>query len=121
MRARATRIGSAIVVVLALACGPVRAEPSSIFIRGWGTSTCESWTAERKKPPPNITAAMTSWVFGFLSAYNVYAYRGPANGVDQTINNADIVDWLDRFCQEQPARTLAEASATLVKLLGKQP
>src|SRR5688572_26357559 len=113
------RVRAAIAVAVALACGPAAAQTNTVFIRGWGASSCESWTAERQKPSPNAVAAMTSWVFGFLGAYNLYSYRGTANGIDEMVNNADIVDWLDRFCKEQPGTNLSQAAATLVKLLGK--
>ena len=112
------KLHAAIVVAATLWSGAAPAQQGTTYLRGWGSSKCEVWTAERQKTPPTIAAAQANWVFGFLGAYNFYVHQGPGSGVDEKVDQDEFLARLDRYCAANPDHILALAAYELVKALG---
>ena len=56
-----------------------------------GRHEVRSWTAERRRTPPVVTAAQANWMFGFLGAYNYYMHTGPSSGIDEKLDQDAIL------------------------------
>jgi len=84
---------------------------------GFGGVSCGSWS-EKRRTEPEVSAAYTVWVLGFVSGANV----------DQTIllghpdflKNTDkdgIVTWMNNYCASHPLDTVMTATLKLMAAL----
>lgn len=62
---------------------------------------------------------MEQWVFGFLTAYNVYV---PHSGGDiaRGADTEAVLAWVDNYCRANPLRPLLTAVTELIRELGQR-
>ena len=74
----------------------------------YGGVSCNAWTGRKA-----IEArAYEAWIFGFISSYNAYVFRGP--NVIEGVELADIRDWIDAYCKRYPEEHLDGVARALV-------
>ena len=82
-------------------------------IKGPGVSTCGSWLEDRKR---NNDAAELGWVFGFISSYNNYVYKGSdSNGAFGSADHYAIIAWLDNYFSRNPLKTIYHGAMDLIR------
>ncbi len=85
----------------------------------YGGITCAAWTSVRVSKPLDA-AVYEAWVFGFLSAYNAFVYKGPNVAAGSDING--LRDMVDDYCKQNAGDDLDSAAQALIKeLLKKNP
>jgi len=85
----------------------------------YGGIKCAGWTAVRAAKPLDA-AVYEGWIFGFLSAYNAFVYKGPniAEGTDIDA----LRGMIDTYCKQNAGEDLDSAAQALIKeLLKKNP
>lgn len=87
-------------------------------IKGAGAGSCGEWVEDRKNG--NWSAQM-HWVQGYISAYNVYAYRGKnPNGVFGNADHKALAVWLDNYCGNNPLSSPASGMPELISELSRR-
>ena len=98
-------------IALAVAVALTAAAPSTRMVSGQGTSSCGSWTEERRSEPM-VAIGTTSWVLGYLTAYNAYVAK---NGNVQGGADANAIGaWLDNYCAAHPLDDIDTATRALI-------
>lgn len=92
-----------------------RAEnPTSI--RGYGNSSCGSWTQEQRNRSP-AAFAQESWLLGFVTAEELTSpekrYKNP--------DNAAVIAWVSNYCAKSPLVSIAQAAFALTLELRNDP
>ena len=83
---------------------------------GYGGIGCALWT-DRK---PIEGRAYEAWLYGYISSYNAYVFRGP--NVIEGLTEAQLRSWLDAFCKKSPDASLDSAVRSLIEeQINKQP
>jgi hypothetical protein len=83
---------------------------------GYGGIGCALWTTRK----PIEGRAYEAWLYGYLSSYNAYVFKGP-NVIDG-VSEEQLRDWLDAFCKKSPDSNLDSAVRALIEeQIRKQP
>ena len=80
-----------------------------------GTISCGRWTTEPTNSPNRETRR--AWLYGFVTAYNVYAPSG--EGVSP-VDGAAMDAWVTNYCSVHPLEPLVGAAESLVAELMEQ-
>jgi hypothetical protein len=88
------------------------ADPGEFHAYGAGLLSCGKWLAARKG---NDWYENGQWVFGWVSAAGNYNVQGSLRHSDSLA----LAAWVDKYCRENPLKTVAQASAALVDELAK--
>ena len=84
-------------------------------IRGEGNFNCPEYTAAKRGNTAKLYSSV-SWVQGFISGVNFQVAK--AEDRDSTIASdlptTSIVDWLQRYCRDNPQAYLSDAAEALV-------
>jgi hypothetical protein len=86
-----------------------------VTLYGAGASSCGKWLADRQSP---IHSVELNWVLGFLTASEDFIGQFHLPSPRQTDSNA-ITAWVDKYCRENPLKSIADASVNLVLELSK--
>lgn len=74
--------------------------PSAIY-------SCGEWIDHRKNNY-HFWNADLMWVLGYLSAYNMYVYKGNhPRGIFGNANETSVAAWLDDYCEKNPLSGLS--------------
>lgn len=107
-------------IISALLCSPVYALGATVQVLGHGAKSCGSWLQSRNTQSYN-EAAQTSWVMGFVTAFNNYGEPQPPSGNISGGTDADgLLSWIDAYCQANPLDTVFRASAALIRELQRR-
>lgn len=88
-------------------------------IKGAGAGSCGQWVEERKNN--NNWSSQLHWVQGYISAYNVYVYRGKhPNGVFGNADHNALAVWLDNYCEKNPLSSPASGMSGLISELNRR-
>lgn len=94
---------------------PLTAAQADWAIRGEGNFNCPEYTAAKRGNTAKLYSSV-SWVQGFISGVNFQIAE--AEGRDSTIARdlptTSIVNWLQRYCQDNPQAYLSDAAEALV-------
>jgi hypothetical protein len=101
MRSRLLRL-----VFLAGLIGPAQAQ--TYVSVGYGGVACTSWTTKK----PIEGRAYEAWIFGFISSYNAYVYKGP--NVIEGVTIEELRAWFDTYCKKSPDSKLDSAVRALI-------
>ena len=99
---------------------------ADFVVKGMGMQSCASWTDARSKAQlGSDTLLRLSWVLGFVSAENQRLSVSTPKKVksfDLTkgLDLPAIAAWLDKFCAEQPSKSLVAATQALVSEQAKE-
>ena len=103
-----------ILTVLILCAAAVEAEADMILkntdIYGWGTQSCEMWTAHSKKGDP-VYFSRVHWVLGFVTAAAHYSTLRKTDLTEVTLR-------MDNYCHSHPKTDVANAAGALTGVLG---
>ena len=83
-------------------------------VLGSGINSCGKWTEARKEKALDGIID-TSWVNGYLTAYNIYT-----PGINDITKNIDLegwAAWIDNYCISNPLNNITNASFALVHFL----
>ena len=80
---------------------------------GFGTSSCGRWT-EARKTDSSDQALMTSWILGFVTAYNAFSTEA-ASGALVKSDAKGMFAWLDRYCADHPLELFINAAEHLLR------
>jgi hypothetical protein len=95
------------------------AAESSYVTIAYGGIKCAGWTTVRAAKPLDA-AVYEGWIFGFLSAYNAFVYKGPNVAEGTTIDT--MRSMVDDYCKKNAGEDLDSAAQALIKeLLKKHP
>ena len=99
-----------------LAAHVAEAEERTITAIGRGTELCSAWTESRKE---DYSAGHGDWLLGYISGANIW---GPTAGRDilRNRNAAELIEWVDGYCQEHPDEVSETAARKLVLALGRR-
>jgi hypothetical protein len=112
----ANLVGSAAALMLAITAAAAQNSYSTL---AYGGITCANWTSVRASKPLDA-AVYEAWIFGFLSAYNAFVYKGPNVAAGTDINA--LRDMVDDHCKQNAGDDLDSAAQALIKeLLKKNP
>jgi len=111
-----------VAAVLALAMmipAEARAENNRIVV-GAGAESCGHWTIVRDQAKPNLVWppefwAYTSWVLGFVSAANSYAW--PKHNLMEGADGFGVWGLMDNYCKSHPTDTISDAASAVVLVL----
>ena len=91
---------------------------------GWGTKSCGAWTKVEAHRQPvgaevgsNI-AAQTSWIVGFISAFNYY--QGATPDVTEGTDISGVFAWIDNYCATHPLDPINHAVLALIAQLSQR-
>jgi hypothetical protein len=74
----------------------------------YGGVQCDAWSSRKQ-----IEArAYEAWIFGYISAYNAYVFKGP--NVIEGLELVDLRSWIDGYCKQNPQETLDSVARSLV-------
>jgi hypothetical protein len=76
---------------------------------GPGTTTCITWTSDRKAGPDLDQTAGEGWVLGWFSAASHYK-----SGLPAQIDSKGLLAHVDKYCAEHPLDKVHDACRTLV-------
>jgi hypothetical protein len=97
----------ALALVLIGLNGPAHAQ--TYVSVGYGGVGCASWVARK----PIEGKAYEAWIYGYISSYNAYVFKGP-NVIDG-ITDKQIRSWFDSFCKKSPEANLDSAVRSLIE------
>jgi hypothetical protein len=84
--------------------------------RGAGATSCGTWTQEHRDK--TVKAMLQDhWVFGFVTAEELYAETKHYNSPD----NAALIAWIGNYCAKSPLVQVANAAFALVLELRNDP
>jgi hypothetical protein len=86
------------------------------FVRGLGRDTCVAWTGTHRHRDRERLLAYTSWLDGYVSAWNsVLARDRPDLRADVTnVETTALEAWIDAHCRSSPYDTLERAAFSFV-------
>ena len=95
----------AVLLLILLLAVPAHAQQSTII--GVGAVPCSEWTEARADAGPKALQ-LRAWLFGFISGINA----GLQTHGDMLVGEGPetFANWVDKFCKQQPARSLAAAA-----------
>ena len=119
MRIRATAAMATVLLCAAISTSARAADPGKSFtIYGAGTKSCGNWLADRKEGQA-MEQVELSWALGWLSASGAWlGVEHPGSYLRETDANA-IAAWLDKYCRDNPLKSIADASSSLALELSK--
>jgi hypothetical protein len=86
------------------------------FMGGFGSDSCGRWTKERRDLGSPLTISMSAWVLGYLSGISLgYGKKDFLKGTDSEA----VFGWIDKYCRENPLKTVAVAVVELALILRK--
>jgi hypothetical protein len=105
------RIVLACLVVTALTI-EARSVGAYILI-GSGTSSCGTWTADRRAPDGPPALLDEQWVMGFLSGIGYVGQQqdDPLRGIDAEA----VFAWIDNYCRDHPLEHIVDASKAVYR------
>jgi hypothetical protein len=114
-----------LLALLATVLSLQNAEAKVFWISGAGKESCGAWTKAQAHRPQvgadgltRVTFAdidslhQTSWVQGFLTAFNYYTSE--TGSVEKGTDPNGIFAWIDNYCAAHPLDTIATAATALV-------
>ena len=116
-RRRVVRLVLSLVASLILISQAEAADINGRFIiLGFGSESCGTYVAERKLGKDN---PYRGWLTGYLSAYNE-SLKNTYNVLGNTDVEAALL-WIDKYCNEHPLDSFADANkALLTELLPRR-
>lgn len=91
----------------------------TVPVRGTGTFACGQYIEYRRtmeRTHPQIIA-ITQWVWGYMSAYNLYRSQLFNSAIDPP-DDVTILAYLEKFCRDHPLGTVLQGTRTLIEELG---
>lgn len=84
-------------------------------IKGEGNFNCPEYVAAKRGNTAKLYSS-ASWVQGFISGVNYQAAKelGRDSMIASDYPATSIVDWLERYCRENPQDYLSDAAEALV-------
>jgi hypothetical protein len=106
------------VACLSLLLSSSAAHSRGFIILGQGNVSCGKWTDGRRT---NGASALgySSWVLGYLSAYNSYALKHSSD-ITQGTDNSGVLAWIDNYCRDNPLENIRSATDALIIELQKR-
>jgi hypothetical protein len=117
MRIRATAAMAAVFLCAASSGFAQTAGPGQVAVTvyGAGTSSCGKWLADRESLFHSVEL---NWVLGFLTASENFIGELHLPMPRHTDGHA-VEAWVDKYCRENPLKSIADASVGLVVELSK--
>jgi hypothetical protein len=109
-------------VLIAGACGQLRAEPSKAGIVGLGATTCRQFN-EDVRSNPSIRRDYLAWAQGFMSGILLGRPPGVDEGLDlnpATFDLADQLHFLEDHCDQNTSVNFADAVEALYNRLRRE-
>ena len=87
-------------------------------IKGEGNFSCPDYLSAKRSNGAKLYSSI-SWVQGFISGVNYQASleQGVDSFIGQDYPATSIVNWLQRYCNDNPQDYLSDAAEALVKEL----
>jgi hypothetical protein len=87
-------------------------------IKGAGALPCGRWVAQREANEHDMALA---WVMGFMSSFNHYIERSSKkSGVFEEIDHYSIALWMDKYCRNNPLKSVYKGSTVLIEEMNKK-
>ena len=99
----------ALCVVVAGVVSPLAAEAADWLLMGHGTASCGTWIADTTDFASKN--ADRAWVLGFLSGVN---FSDRIGYIGKGTDAKGIFVWIDRYCKNNPMKTISSAATALV-------
>lgn len=92
----------------------------AFHILGAGTAQCGEYLDDRRTGDEDRTASIyyTSWVAGFLTAWNARTNFSEQVDPHRLKNETTIVAYLDKYCRDNPLGKVIEGTVCLMSDLG---
>lgn len=97
---------------------PAKARSADAMITGAGAFSCGDYLKHREDHASAQIAIDITWVFGFMSGYNMEVSDKPTPAQVTPPTAATTTAFLDKFCRDNPLLTITHAAMVLVDKLG---
>lgn len=89
------------------------------YILGAGNAQCGKYLEDRRTSDDDRTASIyySSWVAGFVTAWNVRADLSEQMG-SHRLKNETVVAYLDKYCRDNPLGSVIEGTLCLMSDVG---
>lgn len=80
-----------------------------------GNPSCGEWV--NPNTPIGMRYNNKSWLFGFISAFNVFYVKQMGKELLSDLVTYDISAWMDKYCKENPLNKISQGVPALYKEL----
>ena len=87
--------------------------PGQVMVFGSGTASCGSWMLSRNNYEND------AWIFGFLTAYNMYLVKRGTT-ISAGTDASGPIGWVDNYCRAHPLDSIFDAAVRLVEELQRR-
>jgi hypothetical protein len=87
--------------------------PGAVLVLDAGESSCGSWTSTSKRNNYQDEA----WLFGFITAYNMYIMKTSITGAT---DKQGLAGWVDNYCRTHPLNSIFDAAVELIEELKRR-
>ena len=105
-------------VILAL-LWPLTAEAVTITVRGEGNASCNAWTREHAARS-NRQRDQDSYILGYVNAAASMLEIPTVEDVSAPFHNADLITWIDDYCNAHPDDPVIRAADALMRDLARR-
>ncbi len=85
------------------------------MVRGYGASSCGTWSAFRKQGRSSSIGA-EGWVLGYITGLN----QGLGGDVTYGVDAEGIFAAIDKYCADEPTKDITSAAMEIVYRLGSR-
>lgn len=94
---------------------PANAQAQGVSVQGVGNTSCGEYQQLRAGQSPAQDGVIVSWVWGYLSGFNMEAVRPTTAPLPDA---PSTLAYIDKYCREAPLESVMRASMAMTAELG---
>jgi hypothetical protein len=106
-------------LVILASLWPLNADAITITVRGEGNASCNAWTREHAIRS-NRQRDQDSWILGYVNAAASMLELPDVEDVSAPFHNADLITWIDDYCNAHPDDPVIRAADALMRDLARR-